>query len=815
MAVRIQIRRGTAAQWTAANPNLAAGEVGYETDTGRLKVGNGTDAWTALEYYDDRVAHAVVTSGAVAAAIADDQTVIDAAAAAVENDPDLGVLKAPGADGDVLTVVSGVPDWAPPQGGAASMPFIMAADYDDGIRTDQQIVAAALAAALPGDHVFLEPRTYVGDGATITAVPEDVTLVGNRTTLESLILSPRSRSKITHIAFTNTTARSTIAIRSEATVWIDSPTIEHCYFYRVDWGIYCEYTMDGVTPERSHTSWNIRENVFSECSIPIVGFMPRSWRVVGNTIRGSIDRNIIFYSGERNKIQDNDIDGGVVGISFLSFRSIVSSLAIIEGNVITGNTIRGYSEEGISLDCHGNIGANVNVVEVDTVASVTSAAGGTQNHVALGAAGWSAATSPFLYYRHWVTFLDGALAGQSFRIQAQDTGTFIFFTDPTVDGHMTDAERASITVGDTVAIGSPSLRNVIAGNHVDAADSTSTGHGTKSGIILWGHAFLNTIANNTVKGGNIEIYNIEGMARPTPSYADNYGIGASIHNTVSSNTIEHGNLLWGFVDYHDGTGYPDGSGTPAIAYSGNVSRGNIIVGGEEIIQHQSVDTDQGGVGGGAVDVEVLFDPATQVYDYDDFVSGSTTNGTVGKWGWIVTATTVDGAVSGEADHPGVIKLTPSSGGAYGYIRSAQSGTGPIHSSSMFDVTWRVKPLEVLSTTTARVGLGADSGQNPPASGIYFEKVTTDTNWFAVTRSGGTQTRTDTGVAYTAAWTKLEFYRKDASTIGFRVNGGTEITHTANIPSVALTSFAASKGEVSLMHSIYIDRIDLRVTGLNR
>jgi len=48
--VRIQIRRGTAQQWIDANPILAPGERGLETDTGREKIGNGTSSWTALPY---------------------------------------------------------------------------------------------------------------------------------------------------------------------------------------------------------------------------------------------------------------------------------------------------------------------------------------------------------------------------------------------------------------------------------------------------------------------------------------------------------------------------------------------------------------------------------------------------------------------------------------------------------------------------------------------------------------------------------------------------------------------------------------------
>jgi len=46
----IQVRRGTAASWVSANPTLSAGEIGYETDTKRMKVGDGTTAWTTLKY---------------------------------------------------------------------------------------------------------------------------------------------------------------------------------------------------------------------------------------------------------------------------------------------------------------------------------------------------------------------------------------------------------------------------------------------------------------------------------------------------------------------------------------------------------------------------------------------------------------------------------------------------------------------------------------------------------------------------------------------------------------------------------------------
>lgn len=47
---KILIRRDTAANWTSANPTLASGELGGETDTGKLKLGNGSTAWNSLAY---------------------------------------------------------------------------------------------------------------------------------------------------------------------------------------------------------------------------------------------------------------------------------------------------------------------------------------------------------------------------------------------------------------------------------------------------------------------------------------------------------------------------------------------------------------------------------------------------------------------------------------------------------------------------------------------------------------------------------------------------------------------------------------------
>jgi hypothetical protein len=50
MAVRIQWRHDTASNWTSNNPTLAIGEPGFETDTGKYKIGDGSAAWNSLSY---------------------------------------------------------------------------------------------------------------------------------------------------------------------------------------------------------------------------------------------------------------------------------------------------------------------------------------------------------------------------------------------------------------------------------------------------------------------------------------------------------------------------------------------------------------------------------------------------------------------------------------------------------------------------------------------------------------------------------------------------------------------------------------------
>lgn len=102
---------------------------------------------------------------------------------------------------------------------------------------------------------------------------------------------------------------------------------------------------------------------------------------------------------------------------------------------------------------------------------------------------------------------------------------------------------------------------------------------------------------------------------------------------------------------------------------------------------------------------------------------------------------------------GNLRLTTNAvGGSVAYATSG--GTSGAALAPFFDIDisrvqsfwFIIDPVQSDANTQHRVGFW-DSITDPPTSGIYLEKLTTDANWFLVTRNGGVQTRNTTGVAH--------------------------------------------------------------------
>jgi hypothetical protein len=83
MATRMQQRRGTESQWTSADPILAAGEIGFEIDTNKFKIGDGINHWDDLDYFASSSELLSIVDGAP-----DLLNTLNELAAAIGDDPD-------------------------------------------------------------------------------------------------------------------------------------------------------------------------------------------------------------------------------------------------------------------------------------------------------------------------------------------------------------------------------------------------------------------------------------------------------------------------------------------------------------------------------------------------------------------------------------------------------------------------------------------------------------------------------------------------------------------------------------------------------
>lgn len=141
----IQVRRDTAANWTSANPTLAAGELGFETNTAKFKIGDGSTAWASLSYFIPGVgAGGAVASDAIWDAKGD---------LAVGTAADTASKLAVGSNDQVLVADSGQATgvkWAAVPGTSAFVPYTIIDAKGDLIVGTAADTAARLAVGADG-----------------------------------------------------------------------------------------------------------------------------------------------------------------------------------------------------------------------------------------------------------------------------------------------------------------------------------------------------------------------------------------------------------------------------------------------------------------------------------------------------------------------------------------------------------------------------------------------------------------------------------------------------------------------------------------
>jgi len=201
--VRIQVRRGTASEWTSANPTLAAGELGVETDTRKIKVGTGSTAWTSLSYIaSDAPGITEIAQDAI------DQALSMGSGLTKSYNDGTNTISL-GIDSTVVALKSYVDDQITGLDNAAAADYVLLADVGN----------AGGPAKLDVDGNLLVPKSsIILEGATANAFETTLTIVDP--TEDRIITFPNASTTVVGTDITQTLTNKTLTSPT-----IDSPTI--------------------------------------------------------------------------------------------------------------------------------------------------------------------------------------------------------------------------------------------------------------------------------------------------------------------------------------------------------------------------------------------------------------------------------------------------------------------------------------------------------------------------------------------------------------------------------------------------------------
>jgi len=195
---------------------------------------------------------------------------------------------------------------------------------------------------------------------------------------------------------------------------------------------------------------------------------------------------------------------------------------------------------------------------------------------------------------------------------------------------------------------------------------------------------------------------------------------------------------------------------------------------------------------------------------EEFISGTTSSGNIGNLGWSLDLSTSGtyGLINAETNRPGLSQLaTGTTIGSVPGIRLI--GAVNLDTSNNFSTLYVVRLNTNDANTQVRIGVSTNPPTVPPTSGIYFEKLAADTNWFCVTRNGGVETRTDSGTAITTNFT-TQFIQRNTSNVIFILDRVQVCSHTTNIPSVDSTPTVNISTAAAASKTIDLDYAEFKI-----
>jgi hypothetical protein len=260
VATRIQLRRGIASSWTSSNPILASGEVGIETDTNKIKIGDGSSNWTELDYFADVYAASASIIAYINSEIGD---LIDSAPALLDtlNELAAAIGDDPSFFSNIATTINSASATAYASASAytnAQINALTTSDIEEGSRlyfTNQRALDATAGATSSASAYALSQANSYTNSASVSLVNYTDSQISALDVFSNIATSP-STQLITGDSNSDTltfVAGENISISADSST--DSITINSTGNYtNVDSITYPDYIVFDTTPENTSAS---------------------------------------------------------------------------------------------------------------------------------------------------------------------------------------------------------------------------------------------------------------------------------------------------------------------------------------------------------------------------------------------------------------------------------------------------------------------------------------------------------------------------------------------------------------------------------
>jgi hypothetical protein len=335
MATRMQQRRGTAAQWISTNagagPVLNAGEIGWESDTNKFKIGDGVNNWTSLDYFadvDSTVNPAFGTSITFEGATADSyETILQVTDPTADR-----TITLPNATGTVITTgnLSDITNIGV---------FTSTITMEGATANDHELTISA------GDPTA--DRTATFPDATGTIVLDSATQTLTNKTLTTPVISSITNGAAT---LTLPTSTGTIALTSDIAA-----------------GVVTETGTQTLT-NKTLTSPVITGAVFNDGSIVFEGATANDHETTFTITDPTADRTITFPDATGTVA----LTANVAALTGATFTGAVSGTDLtLSGNLTVNGTTTTINSTTLAVD-----DKNITLGDVDTPSDVTADGGG-------------------------------------------------------------------------------------------------------------------------------------------------------------------------------------------------------------------------------------------------------------------------------------------------------------------------------------------------------------------------------------------------------------------------------------------------------